>query len=345
MIVHTLQSVEPPLAGLMMFPIDRRPTYRDAKDHFSEENTLIAGKVNPPGRYFGLISHSSVVSTPIEKGDWQPSLQEHSHVTAKETSYSKLFINHHSIPASNSKPKENHPQPSLVNEKTNIQRACQSQTTDKIQLPEDLDREPNHSTSDEDSLDSGILDDEIWFYGETESSVTKSRQEEDTSSVDSVGGSLASYRNPNNVALQDLPQIPGNMTGKHGRRIKSFPLTSLAIKLGEDSGSKNIVKFAEPREETAVKDAALELNFVLKRLKLAMIESTKSQQSLQRWDRKNGLPASHCQTMVNSARSREQLLSGMVLQKWNGVPLLMLPGARVKVTRRQFRGVKVAEIE
>lgn len=331
-----------------MFPIDRRPTYRDAKDHLSEENTLIAGKVNPPDLYFRLQSHPSVVSIPTEKGDWKPLIQEGSYVTAQENSYSKMLITNHSIPICNSKPKENQSQPSLVYEKTNIQHACQSScqnpTTNKFQVPEDLDRDPNDATNDEDSLDSGILDDEIWFYGETESSVTKSRQE-DASSVDSMDDSLASHRYTDNAALQNLPQTPGNMTGKHGRRIKSFLLTSLAINPGEDSGSKNIVNFTESTEDAAAKDAALELNFVLKRLKLAMTKSTKSQQSLQRWDRKNGLPASHCQTMVNSARSREQLLSGMVLQKWNGVPLLMLPGARVKVTRRQFRGVKVAEIE
>jgi hypothetical protein len=75
-----------------------------------------------------------------------------------------------------------------------------------------------------------------------------------------------------------------------------------------------------------------------------MKKSAQTMKALQEWDRKNGLPKSHSQTMVNSSRSREQLQSGMVLQKWNGVPLLLLPGAKVKVIRRKFRGVKVAEL-
>lgn len=77
------------------------------------------------------------------------------------------------------------------------------------------------------------------------------------------------------------------------------------------------------------------------RLNLAMKLSSLTTSSLQEWDRANGLPKSHSQTMVNSSRSREQLQSGLVLQKWNGTPLLRLPGARVKVRRRMFKGEKV----
>lgn len=42
----------------------------------------------------------------------------------------------------------------------------------------------------------------------------------------------------------------------------------------------------------------------------------------QRWDKKNGLPKSHSQTMVNSSRSRRQLQKGVILKKWNGDPLI-----------------------
>lgn len=105
------------------------------------------------------------------------------------------------------------------------------------------------------------------------------------------------------------------------------------------------IKTGNSRDENSVDGDSAQIDQILQRLNLVMSKSTKSQQSLQEWDRKNGLPASHCQTMVNSSRSREQLRSGMILQKWNGVPLLKLPGAQVKVTRRQFRGVKVAGLE
>jgi len=53
----------------------------------------------------------------------------------------------------------------------------------------------------------------------------------------------------------------------------------------------------------------------------AMMERTKqSQQSLEDWDRRNGLPKSHCMTMVNSSRSRQQLQTGTILKKWTGAP-------------------------
>ena len=81
---------------------------------------------------------------------------------------------------------------------------------------------------------------------------------------------------------------------------------------------------------------------VLVKLQWAMHQSSYTMSSLQEWDKANGLPKSHCQTMVNSSRSREQLQSGLVLQKWDGKPLLHIPGAKVKVTRRMFRGTKVA---
>jgi hypothetical protein len=77
------------------------------------------------------------------------------------------------------------------------------------------------------------------------------------------------------------------------------------------------------------------------KFKQSMAKTTITQGALQEWDRANGLPKSHCQTMVNSSRSREQLLSGLILQKWNGVPLLNLPGAKINLTRRMFRGSKV----
>jgi hypothetical protein len=57
---------------------------------------------------------------------------------------------------------------------------------------------------------------------------------------------------------------------------------------------------------------------IANKLDEAMRRSNQSISLLQEWDKKNGLPKSHSQTMVNSSRSREQLLTGMVLQKWNG---------------------------
>ena len=61
---------------------------------------------------------------------------------------------------------------------------------------------------------------------------------------------------------------------------------------------------------------------IVRRFQESLARSTASQKALEEWDRQNGLPRSHCQTMVNSLRSRKQLQSGLVLPKWNGQPLI-----------------------
>ena len=57
-------------------------------------------------------------------------------------------------------------------------------------------------------------------------------------------------------------------------------------------------------------------------LRNAMIKSDASQRELQLWDKANGLPKSHCPSMVHSSRSRQQLLRGTILSKWDGTPLI-----------------------
>jgi hypothetical protein len=61
---------------------------------------------------------------------------------------------------------------------------------------------------------------------------------------------------------------------------------------------------------------------IMQRLKGLMERTQMSQKQLQRWDKQNGLPKSHSQTMVNSGRSRKQLQNGVILKKWNGDPLI-----------------------
>lgn len=53
-----------------------------------------------------------------------------------------------------------------------------------------------------------------------------------------------------------------------------------------------------------------------------MARSQETQEMLQEWDVKNGLPRSHCCTMMHTNRSRRQLLQGQILPKWNGAPLI-----------------------
>ena len=53
-----------------------------------------------------------------------------------------------------------------------------------------------------------------------------------------------------------------------------------------------------------------------------MTRSQRTMQSLQEYDRANGLPRSHSSTMVKTSRSRRQLQDGIILKKWDGSPLI-----------------------
>lgn len=63
-------------------------------------------------------------------------------------------------------------------------------------------------------------------------------------------------------------------------------------------------------------------DIIMARLQCLMKRTQSSQKQLQQWDKNNGLPKSHSQTMVNSSRSRKQLQKGVILKKWNGTPLI-----------------------
>jgi hypothetical protein len=61
---------------------------------------------------------------------------------------------------------------------------------------------------------------------------------------------------------------------------------------------------------------------IMTRLNALMERTLLSQKQLQNYDKQNGLPRSHSQTMVNSNRSRKQLQKGVILKKWDGKPLI-----------------------
>ena len=61
---------------------------------------------------------------------------------------------------------------------------------------------------------------------------------------------------------------------------------------------------------------------IMTRLNALMERTLMSQKQLQNYDKANGLPRSHSQTMVNSNRSRKQLQKGVILKKWDGKPLI-----------------------
>mmetsp|Transcript_16380 Transcript_16380/g.47041 ORF Transcript_16380/g.47041 Transcript_16380/m.47041 type:complete len:775 (+) Transcript_16380:385-2709(+) len=53
-----------------------------------------------------------------------------------------------------------------------------------------------------------------------------------------------------------------------------------------------------------------------------MAKSQQSLKQLQDYDKSQGLPASHSQTMVKTSRSRRQLLEGKIMKKWDGSPMI-----------------------
>ena len=78
----------------------------------------------------------------------------------------------------------------------------------------------------------------------------------------------------------------------------------------------------ECQTSTPSSTPAFDPNTMMLRLQSTMQASQATQKALQTWDKKNGLPKSHSQTMVNSSRSRQQLQSGAILPKWDGTPLI-----------------------
>lgn len=109
--------------------------------------------------------------------------------------------------------------------------------------------------------------------------------------------------------------------------------------------------FQNPSLARNVEDTATELNeasvsdeepaaHVAARLESKMRQSVDTMLALQKWDHDNGLPKSHCQTMVNTSRSRKQLLEGVVIKKWDGKPLMTFQGAEKLVKPIKRRSTK-----
>jgi hypothetical protein len=79
-------------------------------------------------------------------------------------------------------------------------------------------------------------------------------------------------------------------------------------------------KNAKTPKPKAIKSAELppqskdDPDVIMTRLKALMERTVMSQKNLQKFDKQNGLPRSHAQTMINTSRSRKQLQNGVVLK-------------------------------
>jgi len=88
------------------------------------------------------------------------------------------------------------------------------------------------------------------------------------------------------------------------------------------AGVKNATFNFEMSPKKVADIAKMDPEKMMHRLQDMMKKSAQTQRALQQWDKKNGLPKSHSQTMVNSSRSRKQLQDGIILPKWDGTPLI-----------------------
>mmetsp|Transcript_3933 Transcript_3933/g.8676 ORF Transcript_3933/g.8676 Transcript_3933/m.8676 type:complete len:730 (+) Transcript_3933:264-2453(+) len=113
------------------------------------------------------------------------------------------------------------------------------------------------------------------------------------------------------------PPLAANQGKKESSKSKSSSKSAASTKAS--SGITPQIPLPEKADPEILK---MDQVVVMEKLKSAMDRTSNTQKLLQEWDRANGLPKSHSQTMVNSSRSRKQLKDGVILKKWNGAPLL-----------------------
>merc|ERR1712216_347954 len=134
------------------------------------------------------------------------------------------------------------------------------------------------------------------------------------------------FQQGNPTALSSLamhqgvaPTLNSTISNENGASLlKSEPST----KLIPENASPKVVPRTPLPDKPDPEVLKLDQGKVMCDLQMAMDRTADTQKRLQEWDRANGLPKSHSQTMVNSSRSRKQLTDGVILKKWNGAPLL-----------------------
>lgn len=129
-------------------------------------------------------------------------------------------------------------------------------------------------------------------------------------------------KNTNTGVMQAKPEI------KMQTSYASAPLPLPPISKSKRRSSKSPAKTKVVELEDLPPQDKNDPGVIMSRLKALMERTQMSQKQLQIWDKKNGLPKSHSQTMVNSNRSRKQLQKGVILKKWNGEPLIALEGEK-----------------
>ena len=113
------------------------------------------------------------------------------------------------------------------------------------------------------------------------------------------------------------PQAPTKVKAKANAKSKSKK-ASTKSKTKKGAANKAAASEAAPKvvpkiplpDKSDPELLKLDPSDVMAKLEASMQRTIATQKLLQEWDRANGLPKSHSQTMVNSSRSRKQLTDG-----------------------------------
>jgi len=109
-----------------------------------------------------------------------------------------------------------------------------------------------------------------------------------------------------------------------GQQQNVIPLSSSILeplRLPQKSKKKRSVKIPKTKPtklEELPPQSKDDPEIIMTRLNALMERTIMSQKTLQKYDKNNGLPRSHAQTMVSSSRSRKQLQKGIMSKKWDG---------------------------
>mmetsp|Transcript_4473 Transcript_4473/g.9305 ORF Transcript_4473/g.9305 Transcript_4473/m.9305 type:complete len:813 (-) Transcript_4473:35-2473(-) len=109
-----------------------------------------------------------------------------------------------------------------------------------------------------------------------------------------------------------------------GQQQNVTPLSSSILeplRLPQKSKKKRSVKIPKTKPtklEELPPQSKDDPEIIMTRLNALMERTIMSQKTLQKYDKNNGLPRSHAQTMVSSSRSRKQLQKGIMSKKWDG---------------------------
>jgi len=127
------------------------------------------------------------------------------------------------------------------------------------------------------------------------------------------------------LSLSGVPT--SNFTAGLGQNRYELPLMASIDKplcLPQKSKKKKAVKTPKPKtpklEELPPQNKD-DPEIIMTRLNALMERTIMSQKNLQKYDKQNGLPRSHAQTMISTSRSRKQLQKGIAIKKRDGKPL------------------------